>query len=130
MNANLCKEMVEASISGSLKFPEIVGKLMADGVESYHVDFVRSENRYYWPHGGSHVEPVDLSHGEAAARFSAARVEAAVRRSQAGKLTYPQFVQEVLDAGCVYYVAYLAGKRVVYFGREGDSHTEFFPGSR
>lgn len=130
MNTKLCKDMAQASIAGSLKFPEIVGKLIAEGMESYHVDFVRSENRYYMPNGESHVEPVDLEHAKAAQKFSATQVEAAVRKSQAGKINYPQFVKEVLDAGCVYYITYLTGKRVTYFGREGDSHTEFFPGSR
>jgi hypothetical protein len=27
------------------------------------------------------------------------------------------------------YFAFLSGKRVTYFGRQGDQHTEWFPGA-
>jgi hypothetical protein len=32
-----------------------------------------------------------------------------------------------MEAGTVYYIAYLEGKRVMYIGREGDFHVEHFP---
>lgn len=35
--------------------------------------------------------------------------------------------RKILEAGCVYYIAYLAGQRVAYFGRGGEAHIEPFP---
>jgi uncharacterized protein YbcV (DUF1398 family) len=32
-------------------------------------------------------------------------------------------------AGVVAYWAFLTGKKVMYFGRDGESHTEWFPGA-
>ena len=103
------------------------GKLLNEGVESYHVDLVRSENRYYMPSGETHVETVPFKHSKAAEKFSANLVEAAIKSIQAGKIDYKQFLHQIMDAGTVYYIAYLSGKRVIYFGREGDFHVEHFP---
>jgi hypothetical protein len=32
-----------------------------------------------------------------------------------------------MAAGTVYYIAYLTGKQVIYFGRKGEFHIEKFP---
>ncbi|MBX3022943.1 MAG: DUF1398 family protein [Bdellovibrionales bacterium] len=130
MDKKFFEDCAQASLTGSKKFPEVVGSLLAAGVESYHVDLTRCENRYYLPSGESHAVANGLPAIKVANAFSAAQVESAVRESQAGKITYPQFMQKIATAGVVYYITYLAGKRVVYMGRNGDSHTEYFPGSR
>ena len=36
-------------------------------------------------------------------------------------------VPRAAEAGCVGYMAFMAGRRVVYYGRTGDSHVEWFP---
>lgn len=127
MNTNFLKEIVEGSLDSSLSFPEVVAKLLEEGFESYHVDLVRSENRYYMPNGVSYVEQVLFKHPKAAVMFSAAQVKDAVKTIQAGKIKYKQFLHQILEAGCVYYIAYLSGKQVIYFGRGGDFYIEKFP---
>lgn len=130
MDQKFFEDCAEASITGSKKFPEIVAKLIASNVESYHVDMVRCENRYYLPQGENFVVANKLEPKIAAEKFSAEQVADAVRSSQAGKITYLQFMEKIATAGAVYYITYLTRKKVVYFGRNGDSHTEFFPASR
>jgi len=130
MDRNFFEECVDASANGAMKFPAIVAKLTNAGVESYHVDMVRGENRYYLSSGESHVVTNKIPPAPAAEKFSAAEVEAAVRSSQAGAINYPQFMQQIAAAGTVYYITYIKGKKVIYFGRNGDAHTEYFPGSR
>ncbi len=67
----------------------------------------------------------------AAARFfSAANVEAAVRAIQRQEIQYREFCRRIVAAGCVGYHVFLEGRRVVYYGRAGDSHTEYFPGAK
>lgn len=34
-----------------------------------------------------------------------------------------------MDAGVVGYIAFLEGKRVIYYGETGDQHVEWFPGA-
>ena len=43
---------------------------------------------------------------------------------------YPQFTRQALDAGCVGYFVQITGKCVQYFGRNGEIHTEWFPGAK
>jgi hypothetical protein len=45
------------------------------------------------------------------------------------RLVKPWLGQRVLEAGCVGYIASMAGRRVVYYGRTGDNHVEWFPGA-
>lgn len=130
MNANVIRETIQKSLTGTAKFPEIVGSLIQEGVESYHVDLLRLENRYYSTKGETQLESLPLPSKAAAKTFSASLVKDAVRKSQAGQIDYKQFIDEILDAGTVGYTAYLSGKKVIYFGREGDFHIEHFPGSR
>jgi len=44
--------------------------------------------------------------------------------------SYNKFCAKVMDAGCAGYLVSLIGKRVVYYGRTGEIHTEHFPGSK
>lgn len=127
MNPALIQKTIEASLNSTMIFPQIVGLLIEEGIESYHVDLVRNENRYYKPNGESHVAEVKLQHSQARENFSAEQVNAAVRKVQAGNSNYKNFMQEISDAGCVYYITYLAGKKVIYFGRKGEMHVEHFP---
>ena len=47
MNATIIYRMTIASLSGSLPFPEIVGNLIAEGVEYYHVNYVTRQFVFY-----------------------------------------------------------------------------------
>ena len=65
-----------------------------------------------------------------AREFSASAVQDAVRRAQRGEVFYPEFVKLTAQAGCVGYFVQITGRRVQYFGRDGDVHVELFPGAR
>jgi uncharacterized protein YbcV (DUF1398 family) len=69
-------------------------------------------------------------HDGVAPDFSAGILENVNKRVQAGQAWYPDFVREGAAAGCAYYIVYLHGKRVRYFGRDGDEYVQYFPGSR
>ena len=133
MNAQfgcIVEECSSASDESRMSFPQVVGKLMSAGVERYHADLVRSEKTYFLPGGESRVIPNDDIDRVAAAAFSAASVEAAVKAIQKGEINYKIFCARVMDAGCVGYHVHITGRRVVYYGRSGESHTEYFPGTR
>jgi len=124
------RECSEISDRGAENFAQIVGRLIAAGVERYHADLLRAEKIYYWPDGTSEQIANAPVAGAVAADFSASAVEAAVRAAQAGRIKYTEFCERVLAAGCVGYHVHIAGQRVVYYGRSGDSHVEWFPGAR
>jgi uncharacterized protein YbcV (DUF1398 family) len=64
------------------------------------------------------------------AEFSPERVEAAIRASQRGEINYPQFLGQTMAFGCVGYFVQIAGRRALYFGRNGEVHLEPFPASK
>lgn len=130
MNRAVIQTLISKSLARQNTFAEILATLAKERVESYHVDFLRNESRYYATSGESLVTEVALVHDGVAAEFSAEKIERINQRVQAGQAAYPDFVKEGTAAGCAYYIVYLNGKRVRYFGRDGGEHVQHFPGSR
>jgi uncharacterized protein YbcV (DUF1398 family) len=123
-------QCAELSAAGKLHFGEVVARLTEAGVERYHCDYSRMETTFYSAEGVTVVLPAKHEPGPIAAVFSAEAVESAVRQSQRGEIVYPEFTRQARAAGCVGYFVQIAGKRVQYFGRDGDVHTEWFPGAK
>lgn len=122
---NECKEL---SLAGKITFPEVVVKLLEGGVERYTVDLVRFESIYYSKNDEVHctqfqlegVEGIDLD-------FSEGKVREAIKAIQGGEIEYVEFLHRIMQAGVVYYSAFLEGKRVHYVGRRGEIWIEYFP---
>jgi uncharacterized protein YbcV (DUF1398 family) len=124
--ANTC---LHAAHDGSLSFPEIIGKLVSAGFESYTIDYRRNNQTFYLPDGDSVALDMQPSAGTVAAAFDAAEVERLVRWAQANPAdySYVAFCKKVKDAGCAGYMVSFLGRRVVYFGRTAETHVEHFP---
>jgi uncharacterized protein YbcV (DUF1398 family) len=75
---------------------------------------------------GARAGRVD-ARGAVAADFDAAAVRADILDSQRSNQPYRDFTRRAMEAGVQGYFAFLRGKRVTYFGRQGDEHTEWFP---
>jgi uncharacterized protein YbcV (DUF1398 family) len=130
MNQALLLELVDKALARRTTFPEILTALRKEGVESYHVDFLRNEYRCYARTGESFLTRIAFEHNGVAPEFSAEKLEAINRRVQAGEAGYTDFVREGAAAGCAHYIVYLEGKKVRYFGRDGGEHVQHFPASR
>jgi len=115
------------SLAGEIQFPEVVARLTAIGVERYHADYSRQEVTYYVTSGETLVAPAEHAAEPIGQAFDASAVAAAVGQSQRGEHTYREFLRKTMAAGCVGYFVQLTGRRVIYFGRNGDSHVEHFP---
>jgi uncharacterized protein YbcV (DUF1398 family) len=57
-------------------------------------------------------------------------VSRAIRAIQRGEIGYDTFLRQIMQAGCASYCVFIKGRKVVYFGRDGDCHIESFPGPR
>jgi uncharacterized protein YbcV (DUF1398 family) len=129
MNTRAITEAAQATLSGSLPFPEIVAKLIAAGVEYYHVDYVGLCKQFYDGAGARVVTPIPLAGLPPIAReLDAVALRAAILDSQTKGQTWPDFSRRATAAGVQSYFAFLRGQRVTYLGRTGDQHTEWFPG--
>jgi uncharacterized protein YbcV (DUF1398 family) len=132
MNSELTARLQETaalSLAAKITFPEVVARLMEYGVERYHTDYSRQETTYYLTDGDSAVVSTPHPSHPVSDAFSAAGVEAAVRQSQGNEHTYTDFVRKTMAAGCVGYFVLITGRRAIYFGRRGETHTELFPSS-
>jgi uncharacterized protein YbcV (DUF1398 family) len=129
MNRPLLTRLIDRSLARDITFAEIVTTLACQAIESYHVDFLRNEYRYYATNGDSFVTTVAMVHDGVAHEFSAEKLEAVNRRVQAKTAWYPDFVAEAAKAGCAYYIVYVRGRKIRYFGRDGDEYIQHFPGA-
>ena len=114
-----------------MPFPEIVGKLIANGVEYYHVDYVAGSFTFYSASGATVTAPIMFEALPSISEdFDVAALKAAILDSQQHGQKFRAFCERAMQAGVQGYIAYLRGKRVTYFGRQGDQHTEWFPGAK
>lgn len=130
MDAALAEQLrtcAEATLAGELAFPESVARLAGAGVERYHADYSRSELTYYLVDGQSMVVTLPHAADRIGACFEQEAIEAAIRQSQRNEHRYADFVAKTMAAGCVGYFVQISGRRVIYFGRNGESHVEPFP---
>ena len=130
MNTNIISEVAHKTLAGTIAFPEVVGQLLAAGVEYYQVDYVGLKNTFFSAEGDVVVTPINFEGlPPVAADFSIENVRADILDSQRNGQKYRDFTRRAMEAGVQGYFAFLRGKRVTYFGRQGDQHTEWFPGA-
>jgi len=127
MNTDVMREVMAETQAGKLIFPEVVRRLLDAGVDSYFCDLAAREETFYMSDGKTHSEKMTLASAQIALEFSPSEVVAAIRGAQADTIRYPEFVKRSVAAGVIAYWAFLAGKRVIYFGRKGEFHVEEFP---
>ncbi len=115
--------------SNTLTFPEIVGRLMQDGFESYSIDYRRAKAIYYRPDGDSVELPTHRIDTPVAENFDAPAIQAAIREAQqlVPGYTYSGFCKKVMHAGCAGYCVSFTGRRAIYHGRTAALHIEHFP---
>jgi uncharacterized protein YbcV (DUF1398 family) len=135
MTANwkdVARATLEGSESGTTTFPQNVRTLIEAGFDGYAVDFRRSTRAYYRPDGEAIELATERTPTPVAERFDAAVIKEALREAQAlvPGYTYKGFCAKVAGAGCAGYVVSFLGKRVLYYGRTGETHTEYFPGTQ
>jgi uncharacterized protein YbcV (DUF1398 family) len=130
MNTEIIANTARATLKGTISFPEVVSQLLAAGVEYYHVDYVTMRKTFYSADGHTVVTPINYEGlPSVAADFNEAALRANILDSQRNGQKYRDFTRRAMEAGTQGYFAFHRGKRVTYIGRQGDQHTEWFPGA-
>jgi uncharacterized protein YbcV (DUF1398 family) len=126
---DIARATLEGSESGIMTFPQNLRALMEAGFDGYAVDFRRSTRTYYMPNGEALELKAEPTLTPVAETFDGSLVREAIREAQAlvPGYTYKGFCDKVAGAGCAGYVVSLLGRRVLYFGRTCETHTENFP---
>ncbi len=130
MNTEIIAQTARKTLAGTLSFPEVVGRLLAAGVEYYHVDYVALRKTFYSADGNVAVTPINYEGlPPVALEFSIENLRANILDSQRNGQSYREFTRRAMEAGVQGYFAFLRGQLVTYLGRQGDQHTEWFPGT-
>ncbi|MDZ4395593.1 DUF1398 domain-containing protein [Cypionkella sp.] len=118
-----------AAETDAMAFPQIVGALNEAGFESYTVDLRRSTATYFLPDGDRVELAAHKITTAIADHFDAAKMQAAIREAQqqVAGYTYKGFCEKAAAAGCASYIVSFLGRRALYIGRSGETHTEHFP---
>jgi uncharacterized protein YbcV (DUF1398 family) len=127
VNTEVIHEVLRQSQAGELIFPEVVRRLLEAGVESYLCDLATGTETFYMGDGQTYLERMTLPLLPVAPDFSTSDLVAAIRGAQADTVRYPEFMKRSASAGVIAYWAFLTGKKVIYFGRKGETHVEEFP---
>ncbi|MDM9628146.1 DUF1398 family protein [Rhizobium sp. S152] len=125
----IAENCMRASYEATMDFPDIISTLVGAGFEGYHVDYRSGTTAYYHGEGDSIVVDNIKTEGAVGTRFLPSAVEANVRQAQAHAdgYSYRGFCENVKAAGCAGYLVSFSGRRVVYYGRNGECHIEHFP---
>jgi uncharacterized protein YbcV (DUF1398 family) len=127
MNTDTIAECMTLSFTDT-PFPQVIGRLVGAGVQSYTADLVTLRNTYYGTGGETFDEALPLQDGPAIAPcFDSASVAATVKSIQRGEIGYAEFLRRIMTSGCAHYEVFIAGRKAMYFGRDGDFYTEPFP---
>ncbi len=127
---DVARASFEGSEANTLTFPESVRMIAAAGFNGYLVDYRSGTRTYHHSNGetfsfpGPVYPPVDA--------FDAGVVKAAIKEAQqmVPGYTYQGFCRKVTACGgAAGYLVSIVGQRVLYFGANGETHTEYFPGT-
>jgi uncharacterized protein YbcV (DUF1398 family) len=130
MNTDIIAECMTLSFAGT-PFPQVVQRLVGAGVKSYTADLAKLRNTYYGSGGEAYDEALPLQGSPAIApEFDSAAVAATVKSIQRGEIGYAEFLRRIMMSGCSHYEVFIAGRKAMYFGRDGDFYTEPFPGQK
>ena len=131
MNTEIISEVAHGIQFGALSFPDAVGELIAAGVEFYQVDYVRLRKTCYGADGQTLTTPIAFNGlPPVAPDLDVAALRANILDSQQKNQPYREFTRRAMAGGVAGYLAFLRGKRVLYFGRNGEQHVEWFPGAK
>lgn len=130
MNTESISEIARLAMGGTLSFPQMIGRLMDNGVEYYHVDCATRRKSFYSQSGEVFVAAMAFDRLPAIAyNFEIDLLRAAIIDSQRNGQIYGDFIRRAMRAGVQGYFVFLRGRKVTYWGRSGDQHTEWFPGA-
>lgn len=120
---------IAGATSGAMSFPDVVRSLSDAGFEGYQIDLRTGTATYYTPAGEAWTLRGDQPPAAPAPRFDTPAVVEAIREAQRGDAgyTYAGFCEKIAAAGCVGYLVSFPGRRALYIGRTGETHTEHFP---
>jgi uncharacterized protein YbcV (DUF1398 family) len=97
------EQSIQKNFAEGIPFPEQVKMLMGLGVDRYYTDLIALQNTYYTNCGSSYTAKLPYaSPCSLGSTFSQTEVIDAIRASQRGSISYPEFLNRIAKAGELY----------------------------
>src|SRR3546814_11351521 len=130
MGAYKIQSLAKVTLDGSLSFPHIVGELIAQGVEYYHVDYASKSFTFYSAAGAAITAALPFEGLPSISQdWNGNALKEAIIDSQQNGQKFRQFCTRAMSAGVQGYFAFLRWRRGTYIGRSGDQQVAGFPGA-
>lgn len=125
-------EKIQSAYTSAKNYPDLAAGLLAAGVLSYTVDASSSLIIYRLDEGQIHLGGHLNGPLAIAAKFNEQLTIKAIRDNQQGKSSYPQFMEDIANAGVRFYEATLQSNRpsVTYIGIGGFYEEEIPMGNK
>jgi uncharacterized protein YbcV (DUF1398 family) len=127
MNIKVAEECSKLSEEEKITFPEVISRLDKAGIESYIANMLMSNKIYYNQNEAHEVHLNIKAERKVAAAFNRDNVVQALRDIQAQKIGYQEFLKRIMNAGVIYYLVFIKGRKAIYMGRNGEQYIEEFP---
>ncbi|HPY40595.1 MAG TPA: DUF1398 family protein [Thiolinea sp.] len=128
MNKVLVQKVSDETLANRMSFPEVVSYLLEAEVDYYHVDYVKQRKTFYGNEGITAETQIHyMGLPKITSTLDVTALKSIILDSQVNHQSYEDFTRRAMVAGVVAYFTFLKGRRVVYWGRSGESHTEYFP---
>ncbi|MGH9718553.1 MAG: DUF1398 domain-containing protein [Candidatus Acidiferrales bacterium] len=112
-------------------FPYLAETLRLAGVTRNLWHLPACESLYLTKHGAVVTQGTPLASGTVdVPRFDRDTLIAVLRTDQAGKSTFPEFLEATWRAGVVSYDVDFAARKVAYYGANGEEYVEEYPAVR
>lgn len=109
-------------------FPYLAETLRAAGVSTNEWNLPSCQSVYITDEGPIVMQGTPLTSGIVdIPAFNETAIIQALREDQAGKTTFPEFLEAIWKAGVVRYVVYFDARTVIYQGIYGDEYEESYP---
>jgi uncharacterized protein YbcV (DUF1398 family) len=99
------QEKINQIYASSKTYPELVGKLIDIGVQSYTVDVATSIVLYRFANGETIIRSHGTENRMVSVPFRNELTVQAIRHNQQGKNDYPAFMNDIAEAGVRFYEA-------------------------
>jgi uncharacterized protein YbcV (DUF1398 family) len=109
-------------------FPYLAEALRIAGVRMNRWILPACQSLYYMIDGVIVQQGIPLVSGtHEVPAFNREALIAAIRADQAGRGTFPEFLEATWKAGVIGYDADFIGRKVIYYGAAGESYLEEYP---
>jgi len=126
METENIKDTSDFTFTGRMPFSSLVTTLEKMGVESYRVDMAQQSTCYHMLNGEVMSESFHFD-GDMAQDFDDGEIRLAILDLKQNHLEHKEFLKRIMKAGITSYTIFMKGRKIIFYGRNGDSYLENFP---